>query len=1183
MQLPEDRSTSLLVGVSETSKLVVTWEILYTDDDAGTIQDVVFCGEKSMQWDSTPSNIASIPLSSCNTTSTLLDRLESSEEDNVAMTVAIGSDVLCYQPVRTVDQKIQWKLLYQLQTDSKRVDIVRRWECNSPLCLVSSTEQGLSHQKLSIWSDIRSNVPPALRAEIEFEDPITAIAWNVSSDGQFILAVASKRKVSIYGEKRADEINNNLDQWISYADFTLDIPEDIVDLAWVDCGALVVAAGNQIRCYLKWLTADDHIQQDQSFDPQLEPMSNIYDESYELNGPLPFYHPNHLIHYLMWGKMKLVNLVMSTLYRSLKNTMDEGVAVLDHVPAVNISTILKLQNDSGKHGSTGQPYSALFDEADMNSLDISDEQDGSRPLTRSETEELIQLVKNRKLPALSESERVHLVAMIDTFGEISSLGESLDENGARFTALLENFYHLNKVVPEEEKAPGLGSRDLVWALHSQSQDLLLERCTRLCDGKLLWQDARALGIFLWLQKAEVVTEQMTMIARNTYLSKDIKDPVDCTLFYLALRKKTLLQTLWRTAYHHKEHNIMVKFLANDFSEPRWQKAAAKNAFVLLGKQRFEYAAAFFLLADKLKDAVGVILKNLKDYHLAIAICRVYDGDNSPLLRDILTTHVLPHAIETNDRWLVSIVYTLLDEKREALRAMVVPLSQFIDPTDNITVNISDSAATVNDPNLFILYQHLKQEIRMQNRRDLEIPLMLEYLFSLNVSRAYDRLGCPMLALYILTKYAKKKPAQQIENGYTEPNGSSAANLFDENDSSPPQSSNKAVDLFSDNDNVSGSTSNRAVDLFADEPTVSQATDIFADEPTVSKATDLFADDDNDWLNSNNNEDIFANEASLSTPHDLFDNEPISDSESATGDEIMEQYDGLSRYKAMLVVRMLQTILHVAAAAQNNPSAPAAINNDNYDQAFSQMQHDMTALADSVQIPAATFTRLFMEKCVEVDAFALCLRWIENDEDNESTAHFMTSFRTGFIRLLMSILDRNMITSFSAWNKLQQPEIGTFSQTQEMALNAYIMLLLTTLKQRNYEKCWALLFNLRDFLESLSHAEAIKKSFEKALNGEVKMPEMDIDDFETFSEDSLFGYNMDEEMYRPLHDYRDKSPGAVLLEAASLNYILMVLESHMRSVDKPDGAIGKTDIQNDMVVANFGRNREFDTVHMDEYT
>lgn len=186
--------------------------------------------------------------------------------------------------------------------------------------------------------------------------------------------------------------------------------------------------------------------------------------------------------------------------------------------------------------------------------------------------------------------------------------------------------------------------------------------------------------------------------------------------------------------------------------------------------------------------------------------------------------------------------------------------------------------------------------------------MLEYLFSLNVSRAYDRLGCPMLALYILTRYAKRKPAEQIENRDIKPNGSSAAGLIEENGSSPPppsQSSNKAADLFSDNDDVSQSTSNRAVDLFADEPTVPKATDIFADEPTVSKAADLFADDDNDWLSSNNNEDIFANEPSTSTPHDLFEDEHRSDSESTTGDDTMEQYDGLSRYKAMLVVRMLQ--------------------------------------------------------------------------------------------------------------------------------------------------------------------------------------------------------------------------------------------------------------------------------------
>lgn len=48
---------------------------------------------------------------------------------------------------------------------------------------------------------------------------------------------------------------------------------------------------------------------------------------------------------------------------------------------------------------------------------------------------------------------------------------------------------------------------------------------------------------------------------------------------------------------------MTAFFRNNFSEDRWRKAALKNAFSLLGKQRFQHSAAFFLLAGSLKDAV----------------------------------------------------------------------------------------------------------------------------------------------------------------------------------------------------------------------------------------------------------------------------------------------------------------------------------------------------------------------------------------------------------------------------------------------------------------------------------------------------------------------------------------------------------------------------------------------------
>lgn len=36
-------------------------------------------------------------------------------------------------------------------------------------------------------------------------------------------------------------------------------PEYITALTWVDCGVLTVAAGNQLRCYLKWLTDGDTV------------------------------------------------------------------------------------------------------------------------------------------------------------------------------------------------------------------------------------------------------------------------------------------------------------------------------------------------------------------------------------------------------------------------------------------------------------------------------------------------------------------------------------------------------------------------------------------------------------------------------------------------------------------------------------------------------------------------------------------------------------------------------------------------------------------------------------------------------------------------------------------------------------------------------------------------------------
>jgi hypothetical protein len=79
---------------------------------------------------------------------------------------------------------------------------------------------------------------------------------------------------------------------------------------------------------------------------------------------------------------------------------------------------------------------------------------------------------------------------------------------------------------------------------------------------------------------------METIARNEYMAGDNRNPVACSLFYFALGKVKLVHGLWRQAVWHKEQSIMLKFLANDFTQPRWRTAALKNAYTLLSKQRF---------------------------------------------------------------------------------------------------------------------------------------------------------------------------------------------------------------------------------------------------------------------------------------------------------------------------------------------------------------------------------------------------------------------------------------------------------------------------------------------------------------------------------------------------------------------------------------------------------------------
>jgi hypothetical protein len=142
--------------------------------------------------------------------------------------------------------------------------------------------------------------------------------------------------------------------------------------------------------------------------------------------------------------------------------------------------------------------------------------------------------------------------------------------------------------------------------------------------------------------------------------------------FFALGKKKVVHGLWRQAPGHKEQQLMLKFLNNDFELDRWKMAAIKNAYALLSKQRYEYAAAFFMLGGAPKDAINVCLRQMNDWQLAFTLARIVEnGLDGELVKWVVRDTVIPLAFEGGHRWLASWAFWILNRRDLSVRVLIV--------------------------------------------------------------------------------------------------------------------------------------------------------------------------------------------------------------------------------------------------------------------------------------------------------------------------------------------------------------------------------------------------------------------------------------------------------------------------------------------------------------------------------
>ncbi|XP_032824724.2 dmX-like protein 2 [Petromyzon marinus] len=247
------------------------------------------------------------------------------------------------------------------------------------------------------------------------------------------------------------------------------------------------------------------------------------------------------------------------------------------------------------------------------------------------------------LPGLSRLEQMHLMALADTVATTASQGsmESVDACGLRFLLAVRLHSFLLSSLPPLHRAQlqhqGLSTCHFAWAFHSTSQEDLLGMLPAMqrADGPT-WAELRAMGVGWWLRGRAALRLCMEKLAKVAFQRNN--DPLDAALYYLAMGKKGVLWGLFRS----KGDSKMTQFFSNNFGEERWRRAALKNAFALLGKRRFEQAAAFFLLAGALRDAIEVCLEKLNDIQLALVVARLQESntDAPATYRSILGCRVL---------------------------------------------------------------------------------------------------------------------------------------------------------------------------------------------------------------------------------------------------------------------------------------------------------------------------------------------------------------------------------------------------------------------------------------------------------------------------------------------------------------------------------------------------------------
>ena len=287
--------------------------------------------------------------------------------------------------------------------------------------------------------------------------------------------------------------------------------------------------------------------------------------------------------------------------------------------------------------------------------------------TRSENEEATELLSTQgKHLRLTSTECMRFLGVLDALRGIDDgTSTSVDEAGRRFLALW-NTRRLKRHAEGHELGITSG-QELCWANQCANTEALLEAVIGdQMNADVSWSMLKRLGIPIWLRRDEELRNLVERCAKAEFART--KNVDDCAILFVITGRVKVLAGLYKAT----QNTRLYEFMCRDFSDPRHREAALKNAYALLSKHRYTFAAVFFVLAGQALDAASLVWKHERDLPLALVIERLANTSKDMLASPMHLSKCAVNMLEcdvipsTSDPWMLAALYSLAGNHRQFL-------------------------------------------------------------------------------------------------------------------------------------------------------------------------------------------------------------------------------------------------------------------------------------------------------------------------------------------------------------------------------------------------------------------------------------------------------------------------------------------------------------------------------------